>query len=277
MADLDEDEAQYIDSLIHQIEQWLQGSAPVLQLQPAPSAYLKLQQQLLARGATHHPKLCSGFIMLSPQEIHQYLSAPNGTASAAAGGGGSGGGRGGGDGAGGAEVSGAVDGTGTASSSSTMYAAAAAAVAAAAAASGSNSSSISGPLLLRASPEEVAGHSAAAKQHQIDAINAAAGFSLVLEAMRGCGKPMVGHNLRFDLAYCLQQFVTPLPSSWKDFKVLVGKWFPAGVYDTKYLAHQLLGVTGRQIITDTSLGGLHDWLSQVRSLRGFRGHWGVGG
>ena len=247
IAELDEDEAQYVDSLVQQIQQWQQqGNSPVLQLQPAPSAYLKLQQQLLAGGATHHPKLCSGFIVLSPQEIHQYFCS-------AAGGGG-----------------GVLDG------SSSVYTAAAAAVAAA---GSSSSSGISGPLLLRADAEEVSAHSAAAKQHQIDAINAAAGFSLVLEAMRGCGKPMVGHNVRFDLAFCLQQFVAPSPPSWKEFKALVEKWFPGGVYDTKYLAHQLLGVTGRQIITDTSLGGLYNWLKQVRLMIGWGGmelHNGLG-
>lgn len=33
-----------------------------------------------------------------------------------------------------------------------------------------------------------------------------AGFAAVMEAMRDCGKPMVGHNLAFDLGYSLHSF-----------------------------------------------------------------------
>ena len=35
------------------------------------------------------------------------------------------------------------------------------------------------------------------------AIRQAAGFAAVMELMRKCGKPAVGHNLMFDLAYML--------------------------------------------------------------------------
>jgi len=27
-----------------------------------------------------------------------------------------------------------------------------------------------------------------------------------------------------------------LPETWEEYKALVGKWFPGGIYDTKYLA-----------------------------------------
>jgi poly(A)-specific ribonuclease len=35
------------------------------------------------------------------------------------------------------------------------------------------------------------------------AIRQAAGFAAVMDLMRKCGKPAVGHNLMFDLAYML--------------------------------------------------------------------------
>lgn len=114
--------------------------------------------------------------------------------------------------------------------------------------------------LQRATPEEVQQHKTQQKQNFKDTVNAAAGFALVMEAMRDSGKPAVAHNLRFDLAFSLQQFAEPLPKTWEQFKRLVPKWFPGGVFDTKHVARQLPGL----MLTDTTLGGLHDSLVQVR-------------
>lgn len=58
----------------------------------------------------------------------------------------------------------------------------------------------------------------------------------MLEAARDSGKPAVGHNLAFDLAYSLHSFAQELPGSWEQYKQLVGRWFPGGIYDTKHLA-----------------------------------------
>jgi poly(A)-specific ribonuclease len=71
-------------------------------------------------------------------------------------------------------------------------------------------------------------------------INQAAGFSTIFELLRDCQKPAVGHNLGFDLAYSLHSFVKPLPAGWLEYKQLIDRWFPGGVYDTKYLASKLL-------------------------------------
>ena len=66
-----------------------------------------------------------------------------------------------------------------------------------------------------------------------------AGFTAVFEMMRECNKPAVGHNLSFDLTFCLSSFAQTLPPTWTAYKQLVQQWFPAGVWDTKHLARQL--------------------------------------
>ncbi len=109
------------------------------------------------------------------------------------------------------------------------------------------------------------------------AINAAAGFTRVVEAIRACGRPAVGHNCMFDVSYVLAACVEPrLPATWPQYKKLVGEvrwsrkisfelitqvmnesamrkldprrpcpshkhtqWFRGGVYDTKYLSRRL--------------------------------------
>ncbi|KAL4459112.1 hypothetical protein ABPG75_013977 [Micractinium tetrahymenae] len=107
--------------------------------------------------------------------------------------------------------------------------------------------------LTRASALEVAAWEAEQRRKRIDAIHEAAGFAAVFEAMRDCGKPAVGHNLAFDLAYSLHSYAEELPGSWEEYKALVGRWFPAGIFDTKHLSAQLPAV-----FEDTSLGYIHD-------------------
>ena len=47
------------------------------------------------------------------------------------------------------------------------------------------------------------------------AIKASAGFSAVMEAIRSCGRPAVGHNCLYDVMYMLSSFVQPcLPTQW---------------------------------------------------------------
>lgn len=68
--------------------------------------------------------------------------------------------------------------------------------------------------LVRASPSEVRQASAAEVLEQEEEFNRAAGVSLLLEAMRDCGRPGVGHNIQFDLAFMLQHFAGDLPDRW---------------------------------------------------------------
>ena len=44
--------------------------------------------------------------------------------------------------------------------------------------------------------------------------------------LRDSGKPAVGHNCLFDLAFTLEHLAEPLPEQWPAFKHLVKKWFP---------------------------------------------------
>ena len=48
----------------------------------------------------------------------------------------------------------------------------------------------------------------------------------MLEAIRASGKPAIGHNLAFDLAYTLHSFAAPLPPTWGKFKQQVRVLFP---------------------------------------------------
>ncbi|CAG9465399.1 unnamed protein product [Pedinophyceae sp. YPF-701] len=90
---------------------------------------------------------------------------------------------------------------------------------------------------LRATPAEVAAHEAAKEREWFDGIHAKAGFSCVLELIRDSNLPVVGHNMLFDLMFVMNDFVqSPLPPSWAGFRQLTQEYFPAGVYDTKYLA-----------------------------------------
>ena len=54
----------------------------------------------------------------------------------------------------------------------------------------------------------------------------AAGFSLVLEAIKESSKPGVVHNGILDVAYTLNSFSGSIPESWQDYKALVRHWFP---------------------------------------------------
>jgi hypothetical protein len=94
---------------------------------------------------------------------------------------------------------------------------------------GAGSSSSAGMMIVlrRAAPGEVAAAAAASERQLAAGLDSTAGFSLVLEAMRDSRKPAVAHNLRFDLAFLLQQCVGPLPAGWADYKKMIGGWLAA--------------------------------------------------
>ena len=96
------------------------------------------------------------------------------------------------------------------------------------------------------------------RQKEVD-INAAGAFVAVFEAMRDCKKPAVGHNISFDLSYSLHSFARPLPPTWQGYKALVRRWFPGGVYDTKYITRQF-----PEAFPETGLGELYTQLMGAR-------------
>ncbi|KAG2427675.1 hypothetical protein HXX76_012324 [Chlamydomonas incerta] len=100
------------------------------------------------------------------------------------------------------------------------------------------------------SAAEAAALEAAEREEKRQQIAAAAGFAAVWEALRECGRPGVGHNCMFDVAYGVAQFGEGrLPATWEGFKGVVSAQFRGGLYDTKHICRQLPALG-----SDTSLG-----------------------
>ncbi|CAM9190358.1 unnamed protein product, partial [Ectocarpus fasciculatus] len=100
---------------------------------------------------------------------------------------------------------------------------------------------------------------AAAHKEKVEAeakkkFEAEAGFRLVFDALVEAKKPLVGHNLLFDLLFMLKWVYGPLPETFTELKDLLGELFPT-IYDTKYLAAS--GVMG------APLTGMSTTLSDV--------------
>ncbi|KXZ42003.1 hypothetical protein GPECTOR_226g498 [Gonium pectorale] len=103
-------------------------------------------------------------------------------------------------------------------------------------------------------------------RQQLELLDEKSGFSTVLAALRDARRPVVAHNSAFDLAYTLAQFAEPLPRSWPEYKAMVQRFFPGGLYDTKYIAQQLAAQYDVPF-TDTSLGALYTALTNPAWLR----------
>lgn len=113
--------------------------------------------------------------------------------------------------------------------------------------------------LVRATSEQVEQREQAWLEERRRAILNASGFSRVFDALRKCGKPAIGHNLSFDVAYSIHSFVSPLPPSWEEFRQLVQWQFPGGIFDTKLIAKTLFSNSVEPI--ETGLGSLYTLLT----------------
>lgn len=113
--------------------------------------------------------------------------------------------------------------------------------------------------LVRASAEEVRRREEELLEDKRKAIRDAAGFAAVMDIIRESGKPAVGHNLAFDVAYSLHCFVSPLPPTWEEYRKLVQWQFPGGIFDTKHIAIQLFSDSPEPV--DTGLGALFSLLT----------------
>ncbi|XP_063900675.1 poly(A)-specific ribonuclease PARN-like [Zophobas morio] len=82
------------------------------------------------------------------------------------------------------------------------------------------------------------------------------GFRNLFKLLVASKKPLIGHNLLYDLLFMLNSFQGPLPNSWADAKNLVHSLFPE-IYDTKLLA---LHFENR--FTSTSLETLYNSLNK---------------
>lgn len=116
-------------------------------------------------------------------------------------------------------------------------------------------------------------------------VQAAAGFTSVMSILQAAGKPVVGHNMLFDLIYVLNIFVADFPA-WPDFKAATEAWFPGGIYDTKHLtnaleqahpAHPPGGGNGGggspPLFDSTTLGDLYEALVEGKRAEGATGRW----
>mmetsp|Transcript_34152 Transcript_34152/g.86030 ORF Transcript_34152/g.86030 Transcript_34152/m.86030 type:complete len:478 (-) Transcript_34152:78-1511(-) len=114
--------------------------------------------------------------------------------------------------------------------------------------------------LVRASAAEVAAVEEREAQRYEESVWEAAGASQVMELVRDGGKPVVFHNAVLDVPFLLERLVAPLPARYAEYKELVRTWFPGGLYDTKYIANCLSGIS----VGVTSLGPLHEALLYQR-------------
>ena len=84
----------------------------------------------------------------------------------------------------------------------------------------------------------------------------AVGFSKIIKLLTESNKLVIGHNMLLDLLFTIKQFVTPLPPSLDEFKVLVQNVFPQLV-DTKLMGSLL---PFKELLSSTALGDLYSQL-----------------
>jgi hypothetical protein len=61
------------------------------------------------------------------------------------------------------------------------------------------------------------------------------GFSLVVHELIQAKKPIVGHNMAYDIIYLYNQFIDELPDTYSEFVQKWNEMFPL-VYDNKVLS-----------------------------------------
>ena len=61
------------------------------------------------------------------------------------------------------------------------------------------------------------------------------GFSLIVRYIMESKKPLIGHNMIYDMGFLFNQFVGPLPNTFKEWAEEVETSFPQ-IYDTKVLS-----------------------------------------
>lgn len=84
---------------------------------------------------------------------------------------------------------------------------------------------------------ERAGLAATAASKKRADYEARIGFKSVWNALRSAGRPIVTHNGFYDVLFMWSHFeAATLPATLSEFKLDLGKKFPAGVYDTKFLS-----------------------------------------
>jgi poly(A)-specific ribonuclease len=87
------------------------------------------------------------------------------------------------------------------------------------------------------------------------------GFTLVVEELIKCKKPIIGHNMIYDIIYLYNQFIDDLPLTYLEF---IQKWnslFPL-VYDNKVLS------CGAEYFGRTDLGKVYEKCLNDEKIKG---------
>ncbi|CAF1372500.1 unnamed protein product [Adineta steineri] len=79
------------------------------------------------------------------------------------------------------------------------------------------------------------------------------GFSEVIWKLQESGKPVIGHNLHMDILHIINQFFTPIPSNYEDYKSIIKSLFPK-LIDTKTIASTSIF---QNIISNTALNAIY--------------------
>ena len=88
------------------------------------------------------------------------------------------------------------------------------------------------------------------------------GFTLVIEEMINCKKPIVGHNWIYDMCFLFDQFLAPLPDTYLEFTSAWREYFPV-TFDSKYVTKNIKG----KLFQWTQLGTLFKKCRKDKSLK----------
>ncbi|XP_014282697.1 pre-piRNA 3'-exonuclease trimmer [Halyomorpha halys] len=93
-------------------------------------------------------------------------------------------------------------------------------------------------------------------------IDSLLGFTKVFNLLASSKKPLVGHNLYFDLLIMYHQFYEDLPANYFKYKENLNRLFPC-IFDTKFLSYQLHRTTKQTLLLKNSLGSLYELFQDV--------------
>ncbi|KAK3606483.1 hypothetical protein CHS0354_041434 [Potamilus streckersoni] len=78
----------------------------------------------------------------------------------------------------------------------------------------------------------------AQQQEEQKLLESMLGITRIFRVLRECKKPLVGHNMLFDLLLLYDKFYKPLPVSYRQFKVELNSMLPT-IFDTKHITNSL--------------------------------------
>jgi hypothetical protein len=94
------------------------------------------------------------------------------------------------------------------------------------------------------------------------------GFTKVIADLIKNKKNMIFHNGILDLIHLVDKFIEPIPETFDEFAKSVNKYFPKGIYDTKYIIDNNSALFG--IFPDSSLETVYKKISSEGMLNDIR-------